>query len=103
MVIDDSDVCGTAFRPAKANAVLAVDADRVLSSSGSGKGFETIAWWKAEVVEAFGMHDVVDLTRGDRVDGTWARLASRLRINAIVDILRPLVRKPHEWQYITYR
>jgi len=96
MVIDDFDVGGPAFRPAKANAVLAVDADRVLSGSRSGKGFETIPWWETEVVEAFGMHDVVDLTRGDCMDGAWARLAGCLRINAIVDILRPLVRKLHD-------
>lgn len=62
MIIDDLDVCGPTFRPAKANMVLVVDADRVLSGSRSGKGFETIAWWKAEVFEAFGMHEVVDLT-----------------------------------------
>jgi len=96
MIIDDFDVCGPAVRPAKANAVLTVDPDRVLSGSGSGKGFEAIAWWKAEVVEALSMHDVVDLTRGDYTDGTWARLAGCLRINAVVNILRALVGKPHD-------
>ena len=103
VIIDDFDFCGPTFRPAKANAVLAVDPDRVLSRSGSGKCFETIARWKAKVVKAFGVHDIVDLSRRDCVDGTWARLAGCLGINAIVDILRSLVLKLHDAQYITYR
>jgi len=60
MVINNLDVFRVGARPHEADAPLVVDANTVLSLPVSGKGFEAIAWRKAEKVKFDGGVDELE-------------------------------------------
>jgi hypothetical protein len=51
MIVDKLDVVGVVVDPAKAEPPLTIDADTELSSSISLQGFQSIAWWCAQIAQ----------------------------------------------------
>ena len=51
MIVDDFYVFGMVVDEAKANTILLIDADGVLTFTVTGKGFESVAGWKFQVVD----------------------------------------------------
>jgi hypothetical protein len=49
MVIDDFDLMRMAVPPDETNAPLIIDPDAMLACTIALEGFETIAWWHAQV------------------------------------------------------
>jgi hypothetical protein len=64
MVIADFDIFGISILPAKANAPLVVDPDRVLTAPVTGKRFQPIARRDAQVVQPFSPMDQTQLHQG---------------------------------------
>jgi hypothetical protein len=60
MVVHDLDVLSTAIRPAKTNAPLVIDPNRMLAAPVPGQRLETIAWWTGEIAE---FHCRLELTK----------------------------------------
>jgi hypothetical protein len=50
VVVDDLNVLGAANGPAKANSVLVIYADRMLTGTVAGKGFKAVTWRRPQVV-----------------------------------------------------
>jgi hypothetical protein len=55
--------------PAKANAVLIVDADAVLAGTVALQSLEAVAWRNPEVVEPTGDLELSEFASSDRLDG----------------------------------
>lgn len=53
MVVQDGNRFRVAIHPGKAETVLLIDADAVLSRAISTQGFQSIAWRRAQEFEAF--------------------------------------------------
>ena len=51
MIVYDFDLFRSGRRPEKADAVLIVDPDAVLTGTVTPECFEAIAWWDAEVLQ----------------------------------------------------
>ncbi|OGR27226.1 MAG: hypothetical protein A2X79_08005 [Desulfuromonadaceae bacterium GWB2_53_15] len=64
MVIDDFNVMGISFMPAKANAPLVVDADTPLPASVAGELFKAIAGWDPQKIKSCGCMELLQLALG---------------------------------------
>lgn len=69
MIVHDFDLLGAGRRPEKADSILIVDPDAVLTGTVTPECFEAIAWWDAEVLQP-------------PRDFELAQLASRRRLDA---------------------
>jgi hypothetical protein len=65
VIIDDFDVERTGLRPAKADSPLIVDPDAVLTGSSAFQGFESIARWYFQIVQAGGDLELPQLASRD--------------------------------------
>jgi len=61
MVIGDFDVARVAVVPVETEAVLAVDADTVLPGAVAFEGFEMVAGWDSQFIEADGSGEQAEL------------------------------------------
>jgi hypothetical protein len=69
VVIGDFDFVGILAFPAKAHAILVVDADAVLAGPVALKGFESVAGRNAQMVEGGGSFELGEFAEGDPVNG----------------------------------
>jgi hypothetical protein len=72
MVINNLDTIRPGLCPGEADPVLIVDANAVLTSPVSSKGFEAVRRWRPEVVEHSRCIQLVELSTGysPKRDGT---------------------------------
>ena len=82
MIVGDFDLIHPLLRPAEAEAVLLVDADAVLPNAIAGKGFQTIARWRFQVVEASGGMENQQFGSGTPSDGR-RKLSRRMAVKQL--------------------
>ena len=68
MVVADFHIVGVLSLPAKADAPLVVDTDRVLSNSGSSERLQMITGWQSKIVERARSIQLHELPQGDTLD-----------------------------------
>jgi hypothetical protein len=73
VVVHDLDAFGAGGSPAKANAILVVDADAVLTGSVALHGFESVSGRNPEVIEPTRDLQLSELAPSDRLDADKPR------------------------------
>jgi hypothetical protein len=68
VVISEFDIVGSVLHPHKADAVLVIDADAVLSGAISVKRLKTISGGYAQVLQSSGRFKLIKLAKGDGPD-----------------------------------
>lgn len=102
MVVYDLDVFGSSFRPAEADPVLVVDPDRVLTGSIPLELLEAQPGQR-ERSQGHGRVQTVKRATSLRVELGRQRLASRLRIEAVEDVLGAFVGEGDDHVGFEYR
>ena len=64
MIIHNFDVVSVPIKPGKANAPLPVDPDAVLTFSLAGQLFQSIGWWRAQIIDALGCMKIGQAAQG---------------------------------------
>ena len=91
MVIGDFDIVRMATLPTKANPVLGVDANAVLSASAAVKPLQPIPRWHGQLLEVTHSIQLIKLPPGDPPKRLGADLARRPAVQPIEDVFRPSV------------
>jgi hypothetical protein len=69
VIISDLNIKSIACLPAKANPILIVDSDAVLSRAISLQRLQAIRWWRRQVPKFFGAVDLNQFPKRDRKNG----------------------------------
>ena len=86
MVVNDFHILRSGVGPAEADAVLVVDSDAVLSCPISGQWFESIPRRRSEVLQFFGLVELVELSLGHAPELRRTCLRRSLRACVVEDI-----------------
>ena len=91
VVIDDFYIARPRFTPFKANPVLLVDTDTVLTLAIANKLLQSIARRRLEVLELLCRIQSIELTRSDRPKTAGTEFTSSSARDSVEDILSTLV------------
>ena len=86
MVVDNLDVLNSCRSPTKADPVLVVDPNRVLTGSVASQFLESEPW-QGQGVQGHGRVKLIQHPAGALVELAGQRLAGHLGVNSVVDIL----------------
>lgn len=91
MVIHDLDLIRLVVGPDKADPVLIVNSNAVLTGARSGESLHAVAWRNPEILEASSGIELVKLASRYCPKILWATATSMPRVLAIEDIVRAVV------------
>jgi hypothetical protein len=91
MIIRDLNLRRAALRPTKADPVLSVDPNTVLTLSVLGEGLQMVSGWNPEFLESTDGVQLIKLPEGDLPETLGTTPACLLRAPSIEDIFSPLV------------
>ena len=100
VIIHDLDPLGSRLGPDEADPVLIVHPDRALSGPASGERLQAVARRHSKILEGLRRVQQIEFPRSDRPGFPWTRLARRLRIATIKDVLGAATAEgPDHWKH----
>jgi hypothetical protein len=88
MVINNFNLVGAEFGPHKANAILVIDADAVLTFSVTRQGFQSVVWRDSQFAKGGNRINLIEFSGGNLPQGSWANLSRFLCVFAVENVFR---------------
>jgi hypothetical protein len=87
MIVNDLNIGWAIVGPTKANAILLIDSDAVLSFTVAGQSFKSIARWNLQLVQPLRGVQLVQFSCRDAPQLSGTTLSCGFRVETIEDIL----------------